>query len=49
MKANIDEEGLLTIQSESPLEAYALSQWLKANAPIDGKQILFITKSTADF
>lgn len=29
MRASIDSNGLLTIAAESPLEAYALSTWIK--------------------
>lgn len=34
MKARIDSKGMLTIESESELEAYALDRWMEQN-PID--------------
>ena len=31
MKAEIDENGTLTVKPEKPLEVYALKQWAKEN------------------
>lgn len=39
MRAEISENGILSIQSESALEAYALRQWLREN-PIQGDGII---------
>jgi hypothetical protein len=32
VKADISETGMLTVSAETPLEAYALRQWIKANS-----------------
>ncbi len=31
MKATIDQNGLLIIESQTPLESYALNQWVGSN------------------
>lgn len=41
MKATINKDGLLTIETESELESYALKQWLNTN-PVLAKNLLFI-------
>lgn len=33
MKATIDEKGCLTVQAETPLEAYALKKWSEEYQP----------------
>ncbi len=46
MKVSINENGLLTIKSETPLEDYALRQWTKENEELfsDGNtsNIIFV-------
>jgi hypothetical protein len=32
MKATIDEKGVLTVASETPLESYALRKWFESNS-----------------
>ena len=35
MRVSINEQGLMYIESETPLEAYALKQWSEANFEYD--------------
>lgn len=41
MKATINKDGILTIESETELESYALKQWL-SNNPVNATSLLFI-------
>ena len=36
MKAELSENGTLTVSAETPLEAYALRRWAEENFPGDG-------------
>lgn len=36
MRATINHAGLLTIEPETPLEAYALGKWAQENMVVDG-------------
>lgn len=42
MKAEINENGMLTIKTETPLESYALKKWLDENKEIGGEKLMFI-------
>ena len=44
MKAAINKDGLLIIESETELESYALKQWLKNNPQILAN-VLFIANN----
>lgn len=35
MKATINEKGCLTVEAETPLEAYALKKWVDEFRPLD--------------
>lgn len=41
MKATINKDGMLTIESETELESYALKQWLNNNL-VNATNMLFI-------
>jgi hypothetical protein len=42
VKATIDQNGLLTIKSETPVEAYALGQWVKSNIEHDAHDKIIV-------
>jgi hypothetical protein len=43
MKATIDAKGWLTIESETPLESYALGVWCEGNfEKLDGAKMLIV-------
>ena len=45
MKANIDENGLLTIDAEMPIEHYALKSWIANYFGGDESSVLAIGKT----
>lgn len=51
MKATIDEKGCLTVQAETPLEAYALKKWMdefQPQEPSGCKSTLMVISSTKE-
>lgn len=45
MKVSIDETGMMTIESETPLEAYALKKWCEENVDEPMKRVLYCMRS----
>ncbi|UBM12690.1 hypothetical protein [Cupriavidus metallidurans] len=52
MKVHINEVGVLTVESETAVEAFALRQWLKENPvntldeAIPARNLIFVTRVT---
>lgn len=47
MKVTINENGMLIIKAETPLEAYALKKWSNENEKLDCKNITLVFEANS--